>query len=95
MDTSSLTGTVLYLLIAWAIVTAIFLGLLIWRNLLESHEDDQLFLDSAEDHMAREQRELVGKINTLSKPILLSGILAGVLLVLTAGMWLYQGLKNF
>jgi hypothetical protein len=91
---STLTGPVLYLLIAWGIVTFIFLGLLIWRNLLESHEDDQLFLDSAEEHMAKEQRELVSKINTLSRPILLTGILAGVLLVTVAGMWLYEGLKN-
>ncbi len=35
------TGPIFYLLIAWGIVTAIFLVLLIWRSLLESHEDDQ------------------------------------------------------
>ena len=92
---STLTGPVLYLLIAWGIVTAIFLGLLIWRNLLESHEDDQLFLDAAEEHMAREQRQLVAKINTLSRPIMLTGVLAGVLLVVVAGVWLYEGLRHF
>jgi hypothetical protein len=92
---SSLTGPVLYLLVAWGIVTAIFLALLIWRNLLESHEDDQLFLDAAEEHMAQEQRALVQKINTLSRPIMMTGILAGALLVTTAGLWLYEGLKNF
>ena len=92
---STLTGPVLYLLIAWGIITAVFLGLLIWRNLLESHEDDQLFLDSAEDHMAKEQRQLVARINTLQRPIMLTGVLAGVLLVVVAGVWLYQGLKHF
>lgn len=92
---STLTGPVLYLLIAWGIVTAVFLGLLIWRNLLESHEDDQLFLDSAEEHIAREQRQLVARINTLSRPILLTGILAGVLLLVVAGVWLYEGLRHF
>ena len=92
---SSLTGPVLYLLIAWGIITFVFLGLLIWRNLLESHEDDQLFLDSAEDHMAKEQRQLVARINTLQRPIMLTGVLAGVLLVVVAGVWLYQGLKHF
>ena len=92
---STLTGPVLYLLIAWGIVTAIFLGLLIWRNLLESHEDDQLFLDAAEEHMAREQRQLVAKINTLSRPIMLTGVLSGVLLVVVAGVWLYEGLRHF
>ena len=95
MSESTITGPILYLLIAWGIVTAIFLALLIWRNLLESHEDDQLFLDAAEEHMAQEQRALVQKINTLSRPIMLTGILAGVLLLTTAGLWLYEGLKQF
>jgi len=92
---STLTGPILYLLIAWGIITAVFLVLLIWRSLLESHEDDQIFLDSAQDHMAREQRELVSKINTLSRPIMTSGIAAGGLLLVIAGLWLYQGLKHF
>jgi hypothetical protein len=95
MSESTLTGPVLYTLIAWGIVTAVFLALLLWRNLLESHEDDQLFIDAAEDHMAREQRALIQRINTLSKPIMMTGILAGALLLASAGLWLYEGLKNF
>ena len=88
-------GPIFYLLIAWGIVTAIFLVLLIWRSLLESHEDDQIFIDSAQEHMAQEQRELVTKINTLSRPIMASGITAGGLLLFIAGLWLYEGLKHF
>lgn len=92
---TTLTGPIFYLLIAWGVVTAVFLALLIWRSLLSSHEDDQIFLDAAEDHMAREQRELVARINTLSRPLLTSGIVSGVLLLVIAGLWLYNGLKNF
>lgn len=88
-------GLLFYLLVAWGIITAIFLALLLWRNLLESHEDDQIFLDSAEDHMAHEQQVLVGKITRLSKPIATSGVAAGLLLLVIAGLWLWQGLKNF
>ena len=95
MSESTLTGPVLYMLIAWGIVTAVFLALLLWRNLLESHEDDQLFIDAAQDHMAREQRALIQRINTLSKPIMMTGILAGILLLASAGMWLYEGLRHF
>lgn len=95
MESPIVTGPLLYLLIAWGIITAIFLGLLLWRSLLASHEDDQIFLDAAEDHMARQQRELVAKINSLSRPIVGTGVLAGVLLLVIAGMWLYEGLKNF
>jgi hypothetical protein len=91
----TLTGPMFYLMIAWGVVTAVFLGLLIWRSLLASHEDDQIFLDAAQDHMAREQRELVARINTLSRPLLTSGIASGVLLLVLAGLWLYNGLKNF
>jgi hypothetical protein len=92
---STLTGPIFYLLVAWGIVTAVFLALLIWRNLLESHEDDQLFLDGAQEHIAKEQRALVARINTLSRPIMMSGVTAGVLLLVIAGLWLYEGLKHF
>jgi len=85
----------LYLLIVWGVVTAVFLGLVAWRSVLSSHEDDQIFLDSAEEHMAQEQRELVNKINMLSRPLLASGITSGVLLLLMAGIFVYNGLKNF
>jgi hypothetical protein len=88
-------GPFLYLLISWGVVTAIFLLLVIWRSVLASHEDDQIFLDSAEEHMAKQQRELVSKINKLSRPILTSGIMAGVLLLAIAGIFVYNGLKNF
>ena len=85
----------MYLLIACGVVTAAFLGLLIWKSLLESHEDDQIFLGTTEQHLAREQQLLVAKINTLSRPIMMTGILAGVLLLSAAGIWVYHGLKQF
>lgn len=91
----AITGPILYVLIAWGIVTTVFMLLLIRRSLLASHEDDQIFLDGAQEHMAREQRELIAKINTLSRPLLTSGIASGALLLVLAGLWLYNGLKNF
>ena len=92
---SELQGPMLYLLVVWGIITAVFLALVAWRSVLSSHEDDQIFLDAAEEHMAREQRELVRRINQLSRPLLASGITSGVLLLLIAGMFVYHGLKNF
>jgi hypothetical protein len=95
MESLHLTGPLFYLTIAWGVVTTVFIGLLIWRSLLASHEDDQIFLDAAEAHMAREQQELIAKIRSLSRPITTSGIAAGGLLLLIVGMWLYEGLKSF
>ena len=88
-------GTTLYLTVVWGVVTAIFLILVAWRSVLASHEDDQIFIDAAQEHMAREQRELVAKIESLSKPLMASGITSGVLLLLIAGIFVYHGLKNF
>jgi hypothetical protein len=95
MGETTLTGPILYLVIVWAVIAAVFIGLLIWRSLLASHEDDQIFLDAAQEHMAREQRELVAKISSLSRPIATSGIAAVTLLLVIVGMWLYEGLKSF
>ena len=39
--------------------------------------------------------EIVEKINTLSRPLITSGIASGALLLVLAGLWLYNGLKNF
>lgn len=91
----NLTGSILYVLIAWGVVTTIFMLLLIRRSLLASHEDDQIFLDGAQEHMAREQRELIAKIQTLSRPLLTSGIVSGALLLVLAGLWVYHGWNNF
>ncbi|HYL84888.1 MAG TPA: hypothetical protein VE263_11680 [Candidatus Angelobacter sp.] len=94
MESSTLTGPVLYLLIAWGAVTSVFVILFIWRSVLSSHEDDQIFLDAAEEHMAREQRELVVKITKLSRPLIISGVLSGALLLIAGGLWIYNGLKQ-
>ena len=88
------SGPIFYLLIAWGIVFAIFLVLLLRKSLLEGREDDQLFIDAGQELMAKEQRELVSKIRALSRPIMTSGIAAGVLLLVIAGLWVYQGLKQ-
>jgi hypothetical protein len=90
-----LSPPVLYLLIVWGIATIIFIVLMIWRSLLSSHEDDQIFLNPAEEMMEKEQKELVGKIDMLSRPLMTSGITSGVLLLVMAGMVVYHGLKTF
>jgi len=87
---------VLYaLLIAWGAVTAVLICLLIYRGTLETREGDQIFLDAAGDSMASEQRAIVARIDKLGRPITALIILSSVLLVATAGVWLWQGFKNF
>ena len=92
---SALSGPIYYLLIAWAVVTGIFLLLLIRRTLLASHEDDQIFLDSAGDSMAQEQRVIVARIERLALPIKMLIITSIVLLIAAGGFFLYDGYQRF
>lgn len=93
METISLT--LFTLLVAWGVVTAALVFLLIYRGTLESREDDQIFLDAAEESMASEQRAIVARIDKLSRPITALIVASVVLLLISAGMWLWQGFKNF
>ncbi len=91
----TIEGPLLGVLVVWGVVTAALIALLAYRGTLEIHEDDQIFLDKAGDSMASEQREIVARIEKLSKPIKLLMISSIVLLVAAAGVWLFNGFKNF
>ena len=88
-------GTIEMLLIAWGVVTAVLICVMIYRSALQTHEEDQIFLDAAGESMAQEQRAIVSKIEKLGMPITGLAILSGVILLAIVGMWLYQGYKNF
>jgi len=83
------------LLIAWGVITAILVCVLIYRSMLENREEDQLFLDAAGQSMANEQKAIVARIEGLGRPITALIILSSVLLVAVAGLWIWQGFQNF
>jgi hypothetical protein len=77
------------LLILWAGLTVVLIVLLIYRSTLAMHEDDQLFLDNAAAHMAREQEELIVKMNRITPWLRVCGAGSAALMVVIAGMMLY------
>lgn len=77
------------LFVVWGALTAILVILLIYRGTLNMHEDDQLFLDEAESHMAREQQELIVKMNRLQPWVWVFGASSAVLIVVIGGMFVY------
>jgi len=57
-------------------------------------EEDQLFLDPAEEKQAVEQRALVQKIEKITAVAKGVGITSLVLLLVLAGLWIYRGLVS-
>ena len=80
------------LLIIWGVLTTVLIVLLIYRSTLTMHEDEQLFLDESSSHMAAEQRELVKRVNRLNPLVKAFGGASGALILVIAGIWIYQTL---
>jgi hypothetical protein len=81
------------LAVVWSIFTVGLVILLIYRSTLTMHEEEQLYLDEANSHMQQEQTELLTKVNRLTLPVWVFGAGSGVLLLVLAGMFIYQGLN--
>ncbi|HEY7392357.1 MAG TPA: hypothetical protein VH640_27810 [Bryobacteraceae bacterium] len=77
-------------LIIWGVVTAILAVLLIYRSTISMKEDDQLFLDSAQSNLEQEQREVRMRLQKLSPYTTILGVTSGVLLAVSAGLWVYE-----
>jgi hypothetical protein len=84
-----------YLLVSWIAVTGILIVLVIYGNALSTREDDELYLNRAEQvMMAAEQNVLIGKMSRLARVIVGFVILSGLLFAATAGVWAWIGLHN-
>ncbi len=82
------------LLILWGGLTLVLVVLLIYRGTLTMHEDDQLFLDSAEDHMQKEQQELMVKMDKLTPWLRICGAGSAGLIVIIVGVWFYTNMTR-
>lgn len=83
------------LLILWGAITLVLVVLLIYRSTLVMHEDDQLFLSEGETQLAQEQQELQKRMNKLQPFVRACGALSVLLLVVLAGLGLYDMYKQF
>jgi len=81
-------------LIIWGVITGVLIVLLIYRSTLTMHEDDQLFLDESASGMAQEQAEIMHKLNKVTPFVKWLGAASGVLILVIAGVAIYQGLNQ-
>jgi uncharacterized membrane-anchored protein YhcB (DUF1043 family) len=78
----------------WGVLTGILVVLLIYRSTLTMQEDDQLFLDDTKSALEQEQIELMSKVNKLNPFVKVLGAASGLMFLVLAGMFIYQGLNN-
>jgi hypothetical protein len=78
------------MMIVWGVLTAILIILLIYRSTLTMQEDDQLYLSDSESHMQKEQTEILTKVNRLNPFVRWLGAVSGVLILVIAGIFIYQ-----
>jgi len=81
-------------LLIGGVLTAVLIILLIYRSTLTMQEDDQLFLDESASGMAQEQMELMAKVNKITPLVKGLGVVSGVMFLVIAGMFIYQGLNS-
>ena len=83
------------LMVSWGVITAVLAVLVIYRGTLSSKEDDQIFIDAAEQHHYQEQLVIIARISRLTRPIIVLGVMSGALLLASVGVWVYQAFKSF
>ena len=89
-----MSSTLTNLLIVWGVLTAVLVILLIYRSTLAMREDDQLFLNDSESHMQIEQQQVIAKLNKVNLPVRILGGASGLLILVIAGLWIYEGLSR-
>jgi hypothetical protein len=80
------------LLIAWGVLTTILVVLLIYKSTLTMHEDDSIFLNETESQMEKEQVEILAKVNKITPILKVLGAISGLMILVIAGLFVYQGL---
>jgi hypothetical protein len=80
---------------SWGVITVVLVGVLVYRGILSSKEDDQIFIDDAEQHYYREQQAIIAQMSRLKGPIIALSLISGVLFLTTVGVWIYQGYSSF
>ena len=82
------------LLVAWGILTGILIILLIYKSTLTMHEDDSIFLNESESQMHKDQVEVLEKMKKIQPIVKVLSALSGVMILVIAGLFIYQGLTN-
>lgn len=87
MNLATAVQAVPTMLIIWAAVTACFVGLLTYRGQLTRYEQERLFLNEATALGARDQTEIVHRIQKVDPYVKVFGVVATLMTVCIVAIW--------
>jgi hypothetical protein len=81
------------LLVAWGALTTVLIVLLIYKSTLSMHEDDSIMLNDTGSQMQKDQAEVLAKMRKLTPIVRTLGAISGLMILVIAGLFIYQGLN--
>jgi hypothetical protein len=83
------------LLSIWIVLALCLLGLLMYRGQLTRYEEDQLFLnESADSNEAKQQSEIIRRVNRIQPFIRICGGAAGLATASIVGLYIYDAWRR-
>jgi len=86
----NLSGEVKLLIALFVISLVVWIALFLYKGRLERDEED--VFRTTPERLTDEQKKVLQKVDSLSKPIWVFAILTFLFLVASVGAWLYHGL---
>jgi hypothetical protein len=78
------------LIVAWAVVTGLFLALLAYNGTITRYEDNQLFLADINANEQQRQSVIVRRVNKTLPYVRALGTLSGILTVIIIGIYTWD-----
>jgi hypothetical protein len=80
---------------SWSVITVVLIGVLVYRGILSTKEDDQIFVDAAEQRYYEEQQDIITRMSSLKRSIVALSLASSLLFLGTIGVWIYRGFSSF
>lgn len=86
---------VIVLWIVWAVLGLSLLALLLYRVSITQYEEDQLYLDGANDVQQERQNAMMAKLRSVKPAIQILGGVEGLITLTIAAMYVVDALRQF
>jgi len=81
--------------IVWVVLAVVLLGLLLYHMNITQDEEDDLFLDAAEETERRRQDDVSAKLKRLKPWIRICGGVEGIVTLILVGFYIVDAMRQF